>query len=122
MNQNTQICQVKGRLCKDPEYKLTPSGKKVLTFNLAYNTAQKTDDAGSHTNFIQVEAWERLAEIFSPLLVKGIEVLVNGSIIQNRWKNEEGKGKAYHKISADAIYITDLKFKTSKIEAGVETA
>ncbi len=112
MNQKIQICQFKGRLCREPELKMTSSGKKVLNFVLAYNTPQKTDAEGSHSNFIQVEAWEKTAEIFAPLLIKGIEVLVNGNIVQNRWKNKEGQNRSYYKLCADTILITDLKFKS----------
>ena len=111
MKNGMNICQIKGRLVKDPELTETKTGKKLLNFSLAYNSWQTTDSDGSNANFIRVEAWEKIAEIFAPLLKKGVEILVNGAIVQNRWKDPDGNSKSYHKISAGSISITDLNFK-----------
>ena len=110
-NNEMHICQIKGRLTKDPDLTETKTGKKLLSLSLAYNSLQRTDPDGSNTNFIRVEVWEKVAEIFAPLLKKGVEVLVNGNIVQNRWKDSEGNLKSYHKISAGSISITDLNFR-----------
>lgn len=105
------ICQIKGRLIKDPEFKETKTGKKLLTFTLAYHAFQSEGTEDENVHFIGVEAWERLAELFSPLLRKGVETLVNGSVLQNRWKDDKGKTKSYHKVSANNISIVDMNFK-----------
>ena len=104
------ICQIKGRLAKDPELKETKTGKKVLSFTLAYHSFQGEGAENENVHFIGVDAWEKLAEIFSPLLRKGVETLVSGKIIQNRWKNAQGLTRSYHKVSADSISITDINF------------
>ncbi|MES0491768.1 MAG: single-stranded DNA-binding protein [Leptospirales bacterium] len=104
------INQLKGRVVGDPDYKETKSGKKLLTFNFMYFTRQTTDAEGSHTNFIQVEAWQKLADIFAPLLTKGLEIIVNGVVVQKRWTDENGKARNQYVFSADVINITDLKF------------
>lgn len=108
------INQLKGRIVSDPEIKETKTGKKLLTFNLMFFTRQTTDAEGSHTNFIQVEAWQKVAEMCGPLLSRGLEVLVNGSIVQKRWTDESGNLKSQFYFTADAISITDLKFATDK--------
>ena len=104
------INQLKGRVVGDPEFKETKNGKKLLTFNLMYFTRQTTDAEGSHANFIQVETWQKVAEIFAPLLTKGLELLVNGVIVQKRWTDENGKSRSQYVFSAEVINITDLKF------------
>ena len=114
-NNGMNICQIKGRLTRDPELAETKTGKKILSLSLAYNSLQSTDTDGSNANFIKVEAWEKIAEIFAPLLKKGVEILVNGNIVQNRWKDSEGNLKSYHKISANSISITDLNFRPQEI-------
>ena len=106
------INQLKGRIVNDPEVKETKTGKKLLTFNLMFFTRQTTDSEGSHTNFIQVEAWQKVAEMCAPLLTRGLEVLVNGSIVQKRWTDDNGNLKSQFYFTADAINITDLKFST----------
>ena len=109
--QKIQFSQLKGRVCKDPDLRMTTTGKQVLTFTLAYNTLQKTDNEGSHSNFILVEVWDKTAEIFHPLLVKGLEILVHGNIVQNRWKDDNGKVRSNYKFCADTILITDFKLR-----------
>jgi len=104
------INQLKGRIVGDPELKETKNGKKLLVFNLMYFTHQTTDSEGSHTNFIAVEAWQKVAEVCGPLLSKGLEVLVNGAIVQKRWHDDQGNLRSQFIFNADAINITDLKF------------
>ena len=58
------IMQVCGRLTKDPQLKETPTGKLVMEFFLAYPTRSSADKNSSHTSFVLVEAWEKLAEKF----------------------------------------------------------
>ena len=107
------INQLKGKVVGEPEYKETKNGKKLLTFNLLYFTRQTTDSEGSHSNFIQVEAWEKTADLMAPLLTRGLEVLVNGSIVQKRWTDEEGKPRSQFVFTADALSITDLHFSVN---------
>lgn len=104
------INQLKGRVVGDPILKETATGKKVLTFNFMYFTRQTTDAEGSHSNFIQVEAWQKTAELCAPLLTKGLEILVNGTIVQKRWQDDQGNNRSNYVFNADAINITDLKF------------
>jgi single-strand DNA-binding protein len=101
--------QFVGRLVKDPTLKTTPSGKLLMVFPFAYNTVSKTDDAGSNTCFIDVEAWERLADFHAPRLKKGMEVVIRGSLVQRRWKDQENKLRSTYKIVARAIVVSDLK-------------
>ncbi|MDH4263024.1 MAG: single-stranded DNA-binding protein [Spirochaetia bacterium] len=108
------INQLKGRIVNDPEVKETKTGKKLLTFNLMFFTRQTTDAEGSHTNFIQVEAWQKVAEMYAPYMCRGLEILVNGSIVQKRWSDENGNLKSQFYFTADAINITDLKFSTDQ--------
>ena len=115
------INQLKGRIITEPELKETRTGKLLLVFNLMYFTRQTTNSDGSHTNFIQVEAWEKVAEVNAPHLRKGLEILVNGSIVQKRWSDEAGHARSQFIFSADVINITDLKLMTED-EAAEEAA
>ena len=108
-NSRMNIQQFVGRLVKDPDLKTTPSGKLVMTFPFAYNTLSKTDDAGSTSNFLDVEAWEKLADFNAPRLKKGMEIVVLGNLTQRRWKNPDGKTRSAFKLIARAITVSDLK-------------
>jgi len=104
------IIQVKGRLVSEPILKTFDSGKKLMSFSLMYYTRQTTDKEGSHANFIEVDAWEKLADIFQPLLKKGLEIVVNGALVQHRWKDKQGKNCSRFQISAETLMISDLNF------------
>ncbi|MDH5720764.1 MAG: single-stranded DNA-binding protein [Spirochaetia bacterium] len=111
------IIQVKGRLVSEPVLKTFDSGKKLMSFSLMYYTRQTTDKEGSHANFIEVDAWEKLAEIFHPLLKKGLEVVVNGALVQRRWKDNLEKKQSRFQITAETLMISDLNFSTKREEA-----
>ncbi len=108
-NSRMNIQQFVGRLVKDPVLKTTTTGKLVMNFPFAYNTANKTDDAGSTSNFIDVEAWERLADYNAPRLKKGMEIVLMGTLTQRRWKTPDGKTRSTFKLIARAITVSDLK-------------
>ena len=106
------FCQFKGKLASDPTVKTVgEDNKKVMSFNLMYGSRQTTDKEGSHANFIQVEAWGKVVDIFEPILFKGMEIMVYGQLLQNRWRDKEDKPQSVHRLSARTISITDLKFR-----------
>lgn len=108
-NREMNIQQFVGRLVKDPTLKTTPGGKLVMVFPFAYNTPGKTDASGSTANFIDVEAWDKLADFHAPRLKKGMEVLIKGNLMQRRWKDADDKTRSTFKIVARGIVVSDLK-------------
>lgn len=108
-NSRMNIQQFVGRLVKDPTLKTTPNGKLVLNFPFAYNTLNKTDDSGSTANYLDVEAWEKLADFHAPRLKKGMEIVILGNLVQRRWKDSEQKTRSTFKLVARAISVSDLK-------------
>ena len=102
--------QVSGRIASDVERK-TVKEQTVISFTLLFETLRKTDKEGSHVNFIQVELWGKMAELFYPLLSKGIELIVTGELFQQRWVGTDGKKAQKYSISAQALAISDQKFK-----------
>lgn len=108
-NDRMSIQQFVGRLVKDPTLKTTTGGKLVMSFPFAYNTANKSDDAGSHTSFLDVEAWEKLADYNAPRLKKGMQVVILGNLVQRRWKDAENKSRSTFRLVARAITVSDLK-------------
>ena len=103
------IHQFTGRLTKDPEFQSISTGTPLLKFSLAYSTRRSSDAEGSHTSFLDVEAWGPMAADMSTLLVKGMQVIVRGELIQKRWKASDGKGRSKMNLVADQIEFSDLK-------------
>ena len=116
------ITQFTGRLTKDPELRQIAKGSPLLTFAIAYNTRRSTDASGSHSNFLDVEVWEKQAVEMSSLLAKGMQVTINGEMVQKRWKNTRGESRSKMSLVADEIIICDLKRRPAKAPDAVLAA
>jgi single-strand DNA-binding protein len=102
--------QLIGRLGKDPEGRFTPTGKKVTTFSLAVSNRWKGKDgeAKEATDWVNVEAWNRLAEICQEYLHKGSLVYVEGRLKTDRYEHE-GETKYFTKVVALSMQMLDKK-------------
>ncbi len=84
-----------GRLGKDPELKYTPNGTPVAKFSLATDEVYK-DQSGEQqkrTEWHNIVAWRRLAEICGEYLTKGKQVYIEGSIRSRQWEDKETGAK-----------------------------
>jgi len=101
-----------GRLGKDPEIRSTPGGQTVAKFTIA--TDEKfTDKAGEkqeRTEWHNIVAWARLAEICGQFLRKGMLVYIEGSIRTDSWEDKESGQKRYR----TEIIARDMKMLERK--------
>ncbi|KKQ71767.1 MAG: single-strand DNA-binding protein, single-strand DNA-binding protein [Candidatus Peregrinibacteria bacterium GW2011_GWC2_39_14] len=69
-----------GNLTRDPELKTTQGGQAITSFGVATNREWMTKDGQKHTSteFHEVVAWARLAEICVQILKKGKLVYIEG--------------------------------------------
>jgi len=102
--------QVSGRIASEVTKK-TVKDQTVVSFTLLFETRRKTDKEGSHANFIDVELWGKMADLFYPLLSKGIELIATGELFQQRWMGKDNKRAQKFCISAEAIAISDQTFR-----------
>ncbi len=79
-----------GRLGRDPEVKYTKSGKAVVNFSIATTEKWGGED---HTEWHNLVAWDKLAEVCGEYLFKGSLVYVEGSLRTRSW--EKGGEKRY---------------------------
>jgi single-strand DNA-binding protein len=86
-----------GRLGRDPEIKSTPSGSTVAKFSLATDESY-TDRGGAkqeRTEWHNIVAWDKLAEICGQYLKKGKLVFIEGRIHTDSWDDKETGVKKY---------------------------
>ena len=86
-----------GNLGKDPEVKYTPSGTAVAKFSLATNERFK-DKAGEwqdRTEWHNIVAFQRTAEIAGEYLKKGRSVYIEGRIQTRSWDDKTSGQKKY---------------------------
>lgn len=86
-----------GNLGKDPELKYTPSGTAVAKFSMAttYRYKDKNDQWQDQTEWHNVVAWARLAEIAGEYLKKGSKVYIEGRLQTRSWDDKNTNQKKY---------------------------
>lgn len=95
-----------GRLTKDPECRYTPTGKAVCTIRLAVDRGVPSGQGGQEADFVNIVAWEKLAETCTNNLQKGRLVLVEGRL-QIRQYEKDGQKREATEIVANAIRFLD---------------
>jgi single-strand DNA-binding protein len=114
--------QLIGRLGKDPETRFTPNGKKVAHFSLAINNRWKSGaEVKEYTEWVNVEAWERLGEVCQEFLHKGSLVYVEGRLKTDKYEDKEGETKYYTKVVALTMQMLDRKPEEEPVAAVEET-
>ena len=78
-----------GRLTRDPELRTLPSGKPLATFVVATNEF-RGGGGGERTEYHNVVAWDRLAEICGQFLSKGQLVDIEGRLQTRQWDDDAG--------------------------------
>jgi single-strand DNA-binding protein len=101
-----------GRLGKDPEIRSTPNGTTVAKFTLATDE-RFTDRSGEkqeRTEWHNIVAWGKLAEICGQYLRKGKLIYIDGSLRYDSWDDKETGQKKYRtEIVANNMQMLDRK-------------
>lgn len=102
--------QLIGRLGKDPESKFTPTGKKVTHFSLAVSNRWKGRDGESKesTEWVNVEAWDRLGEVCQEYLNKGSLAYIEGRLKTDKYE-EKGETRYFTKVVAQTVQFLDSR-------------
>lgn len=104
-----------GNLTRDPEHRQTPSGQAVCTFSIATNREWITKDNQKHslTEYHDLVAWAKLAEICSAHLRKSKLIYVEGYLKTRSWESPEGIKKFKTEIVIQDLIILDRKDATT---------
>jgi single-strand DNA-binding protein len=86
-----------GNVGQDPEVKYTPSGIPVGKFSVATNERfkDKNGEFQKRTEWHNIVAWQRLAEIVGEFVSKGSKVYVEGKIQTSSWDDRHSGEKRY---------------------------
>ena len=86
-----------GNVGKDPEFRTTPGGMNVASFSLT--TADRAKDTEGNwtdrTEWHNLVAFQRTAEIVRDYVKKGSQIFVEGKIQTRSWEDKETKVKKY---------------------------
>jgi len=84
-----------GNVTRDPEVKFTPKGSAVADLGLAINR-NYTNQSGQkveEVTYVDVELWDRLAEIAGEYAKKGRPVFVEGRLRIDSWEDKQSGQK-----------------------------
>ena len=108
-----------GNLTRDPELKALPSGGQVVNFGLATNRTYK-DKSGvkqEATEFHNIVAFGRTAEVIAQYMKKGRPIFVEGRIQTRSWDDKESGKKNYR----TEIVVDNFQFGADSKSGGVGT-
>ena len=92
-----------GNLGQDPEVKELNGGNKLAKFSLATNETyrNKAGEKVTDTQWHNLTAWGKTADIVEKYLKKGSEVAVEGKIVNRSYNDKEGNKR----------YITEIEVR-----------
>ena len=95
---------IMGRLTADPELRQTPSGISTCRFSVAVDRGYKSKDTGERqTDFIRVTAWRQTAEFVSRYFSKGQMIVIEGSLRNNNYEDQNGVKHYSMDVLADSV-------------------
>lgn len=101
-----------GWLGNDPEHRYTPSGTALAEFSVGVKRPGSRNEDGSwnfDTDWIDVVAWDQLAETVVANLRKGSRVRVTGSLKTDSWEDRDGNRRKRVSVRADEILFLDSR-------------
>ena len=104
-----------GNLGRDPELQVTSDGTPVTKFSLAVSRSYKsrTGETKDETEWFNIVAWNKLAEICEKYLHKGSKIYVEGRVSQRKYTDREG----VQRTSVEVI-MSDMQMLTPKSASG----
>jgi single-strand DNA-binding protein len=110
-----------GRLTRDPELRSLPSGKPLATFVIATNEFR--GGSGERTEYHNVIAWDRLAEICGQFLSKGQLVDIEGRLQTRQWDDDAGQRHWKTEVVANGLEMLSGRGKkeyAKEVQTAVE--
>lgn len=107
---------VVGNLTRDPELRYTQSGKATVTVGIAVNRRyQVNGEWQDATTYMNVVAWDQLAENIAASLTKGARIMATGRLDVREYEGRDGVKRTSVDIVADEVGAT-LRWATVAIE------
>lgn len=112
---NLNKAMIIGNLTRDPEMRNTPSGAQVASFSVATSLVW-TDQSGQKqqkSEFHNIVAWRKLAEICGQYLRKGAKVYVEGRLQTTEWAGQDGVKRYRTEIVLENMIMLDRQGATN---------
>ena len=103
--------QLIGNLGKAPEIITLDSGKKLAKFSIATNETYKNaqGEKVTDTQWHNVIAWNKTAEIVEKYLDKGKEIAIEGKLTSRSYDDKEGNKRYITEVVCDELVMLGAK-------------
>lgn len=100
-----------GNLGRDPEVRFTPDGSPVATFSVATGEfwTDKNGTRQERTEWHNIVAWNKLADLAKRYLSKGRQVYIEGRIRTREWDDRDGNKRRTTEIIATQMVLLGSK-------------
>ena len=103
--------QLIGNLGNPPEVRNTENGKKLVRFSVATNESYRNakGEKVTETQWHNIIAWGKVADIAEKYLAKGTEVVIEGKLVHHNYTDKEGNKKYVTEIQANELLLLGNK-------------
>ena len=97
-----------GRITKEIEKQVTPSGVSVLNTTIAVDRDYKQGNE-KVTDFIDLVLWRHNADYIEKYASKGAQIAVEGKMQSRKWQDKEGNNRTSWEVQVDNVQIVNSK-------------
>src|SRR4030095_187191 len=103
--------QLIGNLGNNPEVRTTEGGKKMARFSIATNETYRSakGDKVTETQWHNLVAWGKVAEIAEQYLSKGSEVAIEGKLINRNYNDKDGNKRYITEVQVNEVLMLGEK-------------
>jgi len=103
--------QLIGNLGNSPEVRTFDGGRKMARFSMATNESYRNaqGERVTDTQWHNLIAWGKLADIAERFLIKGKEVAVEGKLINRSYNDKEGNKRYVTEIQVNELLLLGTK-------------
>jgi single-strand DNA-binding protein len=99
--------QLIGNLGNNPEIKTLDGGKKLARFSVATNEVYRNTkgEKVTETQWHNLVAWGKVAEIAEKFLTKGSEIAIEGKLMNRTYNDKDGVKKYFTEVQVNELLM-----------------
>jgi len=107
MNAMKNTVQLIGNVGNDPEIKTFDGGKKLAKLAIATNESYKNEkgEKVEETQWHNLVAWGKTAEIIEKYVVKGKEIAIEGKLTHRSYEDKNGEKRYVTEVVIDEVLL-----------------
>jgi single-strand DNA-binding protein len=105
---------LKGRISKELDLKVTPSGTNIVSTSIAVNRKIKNENGEYAADFFNLVAFGKLAEFINTYFTKGQEILIEGRLQNRTWEDQNGQKRYATDVIVESAEFCGTKKETQE--------